>query len=733
MLWKLEWKKLINKNNVLWFVLLIFFYGLIIYAYQPNMDYSVNEKKLLYESLNKSEHPYESFVTMKEQLFATEDITLSQLSLFQDITKQLEHYDNYSQYVETIKKNAKKSGMAIFANRSEFDKANANKTYQDYCKMDEVELSFVVPDGFEESIVFPLMDFLLLMISVMSVLVLLLKEKQNNMLLLYRTMKEGRSKLIISKLSVISVVLFISVVGLVLVNILCGSLKYGMIDFNASIMSYSLFKEACLNIDIKTFYLIFILMKWFSYTLLATIFLIFAIQANNINRFYLDVIGLFLVSAICYMFLPNEGLLSWFKYVNLIPYLLVYPIFLKYWNLNFFNMPIEQNIVYVLMTIIFLIGFMLLCIYLFSRNRMNSSLKTKKSLIFDLPVLQKGIIANEAYKLFVLSKGFIYTLLFIIVSFFCINSMYPSLSEDALRYQTYMQSLEGDLTVKKSQIIEAEKQRFQQLDNMLVEKSTAFSEGKISDQEMASVTKYYSDHVQGKVAFEMVLQQYEDRSHNSEYPMLYEKGYEELFAAGYTKYSTEMLIALILTIYILFMSSSFLCEEHQSGMIHLLEVQFHNEKKVYKVKTMILYGVLLFSYIFIYGLQFLRIQETYGMSLWDTNMNAILSIRGSLNLSCNQYFIILHMIRLIGYMVYLHLIIKISNRFKKNEMVLGMCIISMIIPIALHVAGISILDMFSFNSIFSGNMLIHQPIFGCVFIIVSLVVIIKKVFQRKAI
>ena len=60
---------------------------------------------------------------------------------------------------------------------------------------------------------------------------------------------------------------------------------------------------------------------------------------------------------------------------------------------------------------------------------------------------------------------------------------------------------------------------------------------------------------------------------------------------------------------------------------------------------------------------------------------------------CNQYFIILHMIRLIGYMVYLHLIIKISNRFKKNEMVLGMCIISMIIPIALHVAGISILDM----------------------------------------
>ena len=186
MLWKLEWKKLINKNNVLWFVLLIFFYGLIIYAYQPNMDYSVNEKKLLYESLNKSEHPYESFVTRKEQLYATEDITLSQLSLFQDITKQLEHYDNYSQYVETIKKNAKKSGMAIFANRSEFDKANANKTYQDYCKMDEVELSFVVPDGFEESIVFPLMDFLLLMISVMSVLVLLLKEKQNNMLLLFR-------------------------------------------------------------------------------------------------------------------------------------------------------------------------------------------------------------------------------------------------------------------------------------------------------------------------------------------------------------------------------------------------------------------------------------------------------------------------------------------------------------------------------------------------------------------
>ena len=707
MLWKLEWQKIIGeKKNILMILILIILYAMITYAYQPSHYYDASIKKQIYEQIN-TDHPYETLQTIENQFY--ENQTSYPIELILDTKEQIEYQNQYDQNIEEIQKNAKRNHIAIFANRSQFEKANAQKTYQDYDKMKDVSLSFVIPDGFEQSITFPLMDFVLLLICVGLCITLIINEKQSQMLALIRTTKKGRYQLICNKISVLCISMLISVFILTMISITMNCIKYGTIQFDASIASYSLFKDACIDWDVKTLYLVFMLMKWLSYSLLGIILLIIAIQTKTRNGFYFGMILLFLLSALCYWYLPKEGFLSWFKYVNVIPYILTYPLLIQYWNLNFFGIPLEQRTIYYCFIFLFLILFVIICIYLFSRNKMNIHLKTKKKHLFDFPFYTKGILGNELYKWGIVNKGILFTIVFMLTSFLCINHFYPLLSQDEKYYQSYMYALQGEWNEDKKQIIQVEQDRFDQLDSLLMEKSRQYDEGMIDSQEMNAVVNYYTQQNVGRNAFQMVLEQVEDRKEYPQYPFIYEKGYEELFAISYHAYHNEMILACIFSIFLLFMSSSFLCEEYHSGMIHLLKVHYHNEKKVYRIKYMLLYTIMILAYVFIYGMYYAKIQGVYGMSLWKEDLHMIVNMRDYLNMSCFSYFVLVNMIRIIGYSIMIFFIAKLSHKYQNHNIVLLFMILLGLIPLGLHICDIHILDALSLNCMLSGNMLIQHP------------------------
>lgn len=124
-------------------------------------------------------------------------------------------------------------------------------------------------------------------------------------------------------------------------NIFVSCIKNGSLPLSVSIQSITSFTTSTLAISTGQYLLLFLVSKICIYSLIGMIFLFIALISKKTIELYFLTILLFGISFTLYLTIPDNSTFTILKYINIIPYLLVNPIYQTYLNLNIIGYPIN--------------------------------------------------------------------------------------------------------------------------------------------------------------------------------------------------------------------------------------------------------------------------------------------------------------------------------------------------------------------------------------------------------
>ena len=731
----------ILRNKTCIFVLIIALLlnmGLLL-ATNPNKYYSSDAYQKSYDKIsNLSDDKKGEFIDEYYQAIISNNIDkyeytnsfMGEMELFNNYRNQWKTLTSYPDLLTSIKQSAQEFQAAIFKNQSDFQKRNADKTIKDYQSIDDVKLTFTNVKAFENIIDFAPTDLFALTFIFFIINTLLIYEKEHQLFFLLKSTKEGRTGLISAKTSVI---LFTTILTTFLFwgsNIFISYLKYGSIPLSVSIQSITSFTTSTLAISSGQYLLLFFLSKICIYSLLSMIFIFITLISKKTVEIYFLTAFLFGLSFALYLTIPDNSIFSILKHINIIPYILVNPIYQRYLNLNIIKYPINITNIFWFVTIILLSLFIFLNIYLFSKNKTADTLKSlhlnrKKSFKVNVSILY-----HECYKLFIIQKGFIILVIFsIAVSWFTMNLNY-NISTDEYYYQNYMKVLEGPYNQEKQKIIEKETTRFEELHQQSLQAKTNFQSGKISENEKNAIDNYVSSQLVSEHAFQRVLKRVDYAIEHPDYPIIYETGYLELFGKGYTGYKTDFTLSLLLILTIIILFTPFVASEYSSGMMQLINVQKNSKKDVLKQKWKICIIITTLCTFITYVPQFFIIFQQYGLSnLFTSNQSIPELAKISFHIPLIYQIILLYIIRLTMAYITAVLTFMISQIFKNTYPALLLLCAAFVLPLGIGIIDISFINYMSLNCLFSGNLIINE--FSIFHIIVLFIIFIVLWKSRK--
>ncbi|WP_455684108.1 hypothetical protein [Thomasclavelia sp.] len=658
-----------------------------------------------------------------------------ELELFNDLNKQWKKITSYPDFLASIKQSSQDLQVAIFKNQSDFQKRNANKTVNDYQALDNVKLTFTNNNAFISIIDSAPTDLIALVFIFFIISSLLIYEKEHHLFFLLKSTKEGRTGLITAKTSVILLMSLMTVLLFWGSNIFVSYIKNGSLPLSVSIQSITNFTTSTLAISTGQYLLLFLLSKICIYSLIAMIFLFIALMSKKTIELYFLTILLFGISFALHLIIPDNSIFSLLKYINIIPYLLVNPIYQSYLNLNIFGYPINIITIFWVIISIILPFFIFLNIYVFSKDKTTDTLTSwhlKRKNNFRINV---SVFSHECYKLLIIQKGLIIIAIFSIAISWFTMSVNHDISEDEYYYKNYMSALNGPYDAKKQQIIEKETKRFEELHQKSNQASIDLQSGKISQNEKEAIDNYVATQLLSERAFERVLERVNYVLDHPDYPIIYETGYLELFGKGFDSYKTDFILMLILVLTIIVLFTPFIASEYSSGMIKLINGQKNGSKELFKQKWKLCIMISTLCILITYIPQLFYIIQQYGLSNITASNHAIPELANTcLHIPLIYQIILLYLIRLFMVYVTISLIFMISQIVKNTYPALFILCTITVFPLAIGIIDISFINNISLNSFYSGNLIINE--FSAIHIIIfaifiALFIILSKTKNRN--
>jgi hypothetical protein len=498
--------------------------------------------------------------------------------------------------------------------------------------------------------------------------------------------------------------------------ILCGIL-YGLPDLSAPIQSVSGFIGSALPLSIWQYLLLFVASKATVYIILGLFFLWFAQTSRFAVLMYIKIIILFLVSAAVYLLTPAYSGLSMLRYVNIIHFILVTPIYKYYYNLNIFSLPVNIILIFALASVACIAILILINTLRFCRNDVAGMEK--------LPYFQHiiktrrangSVLYHELYKILVANKGFIVMLLLLGFQMFSFYNRTNTVVGDAYYYRQYMQALEGPDTEAKRVLLKKEEDRFSEIDERVAEVIERYAAGEISYSEYEQSLDFFSNEQKTRRAFTMVLnrvQYMNDKKENNCEGVwfVYEKGWDFLTGGADTGSWQDMVNALAIAIAIIASCSAVFAGEFSSGMIRIISTckggRLETLKNKIRVCLALTFILLIFTYLpdIVYSMKYYGLDSISAPLVSLPNMSAFPS-----SIPVWLYIAFLLTARFAAMAAVMFIVLFVSAASKDTVKCIIMTTAGVIIPLLLRLLGIKIVDYFSLNHFLATNTLLNNGI-----------------------
>lgn len=576
---------------------------------------------------------YDKYSKMKEEKREKEFSDTKNSSSFddrtayymEDFTQQWNYQKNYRVFLDEMhirmENMLKLSG---FNGKDSFSRKNIEKTTEDFSKVKRVNLNLDNNHGLERLTENLITDYICIFLLFLLCIELFYRERDSGIFLLVKTKENGKMITILSKF----LALFIGTIGIALLlygsNLLLCNKLYGYGNLNRPIQSLPSFRNCIYTLTVGEYLGCYLLVKIFSLCFIAGIFGILFLVFRNKGAIYGSCVLLLGVEAGTYLWIPEVSVLNYFKFINVFYFLDPQKLLGTYYNLNFFEQPVEKILCYLtsiilIMPILVVIGCIVFCVQMQCKKE---GVLARIGFWFrrHLKILSFGntsMFLQEVSKFLIQGKGIVPIVLMLWIGISSVTNAtepYYGNMEDAV-YGSYMKTLEGEVTEATIDYIHLEQARFGDYFPLLGEKMAVMTEEEIKDA-TKEIESYGSGMEYKELGLRKLRKQFDKLAERMEKGekvyLVNKKAMESLFHTPEEDIQTlmETLICMVFLLGIL------LTSEFRNGMYELQCTTLKGRGILYFWKSILTIFCVVFSFCVFYVpklANFIRFYGTKGL------------------------------------------------------------------------------------------------------------------------
>ena len=606
----------------------------------------------------------------------------------------------YDDYLEGIKKDkGKLEGISIFNNQDEsnFSTRNIKKSTKDYSELNSSNVKFIPSKTIVSTIENIGTDILLILITFLFIGNLITEEKEKKLFYVTRSTKYGVVHSIFAKIIALFIHCIIFSILLFSINYLFFGIFGGFNDLGIKLQSLAPYMESNFNGSILEYLIISILTKGIVVFEIGTIITAICIISDSMILPYMLGISFLGISWLFYKIIPAVSNLNIIKHLNIFGILKTENLYGSYLNFDFFEYPISR-ITFSWIMIVGLLGLgIFLCVKFFLKGKSLELKRSTKNFILKFKP-HTSLFKHELYKILITNKGIIVILIFSLL--ICYNELQrrysPSLQEQY--YQNIMLKLEGKPTEEKTQLIKAEKSRFDEAFSKISEIDEQIAKGEINDTtgeamkvKWYSITAFYP-------TFEKVLEQDKYVKENDG-NYIYDTGYLYLFGVMDEGILNDF---IFLTLSIIFMFCNVMAIEYQNKAVNILQATNKGKKAIIKTKVKATIIIVLLFCILPFVCRFISVSSTFPINGFLLSAKDI-SIYHNLSSGILVIGLILLkiFIQVFSGIILAMLILTISAWKKNNVQTIFLGLLILFVPLVLVLLGFEYMRLFSLYPLYS--------------------------------
>ena len=558
----------------------------------------------------------------------------TEMSLYEMARKEYLEVINYPEYIGKILKAPATYRLLQSFYRdgnSSRELLNVEKTAKDYEPLATLSLRHTRTKGVSEALALPSLIFLEILLAVLYMTVVLSREKEQDLLSLYATMPNGRTRLIVAKFGAVALGITVSNLVLLGTTIFTGCLLYGMPDtgdWTQPLQALVGYKSAALSVSILGFLLLvylgsLLVSLWFA-VLTALLTVVFA----SSRAVYLVMFLLVGIEGILYLRIDDLSYLAKLRRVNVVAFADVPERLGRYRNIYVFGTPVDEwKVGAAVLLITGVLGVTAIVCCVAKGIGMSVRKRTAKRLLAELAGrTRRGgshgfLFLHEAYKYLRLERVGLVLLALVLWVLLFTNPYGKSYTIEDMHYESFLLQLQ-----------EVPKEEY-------AAKVAAFR----ADFEKAAQSADPSTLSERREALEKIEAYAAYLEPLDGATAVNEKGYELLY--NDTKQNIVMGAAALLLV--ILCATSLYYIEYRTGMHEMIRISYVGRVRVHVWKLVLLFLSALLIFAAIYGRHIFRVTRSYGTvgigsaaySIQDLrDISSWLSVRGFLILTYVKRF-----------------------------------------------------------------------------------------------
>ena len=562
---------------------------------------------------------------------------------------------------------------------------DVEKTGKEYERLTGLTIHQTDTKGISSALSLPSILFLEMLSAVLLVSVLFTKEKEQGLLRLYSSMREGRGRMFLTRMGAAGLGIACCNLLFFLTTLLMGCILYGMprgTFLSEPLQSLTGYKSAVLPISIGTFLL---LAYVWSCAVSFTVALLTATVSSLVSsamKVYVILFTFVGIEGILYLKIDDLSYLSGFKRINLVSFADPGYCIARYRNEFLFGKPVGYpvmalGILVVATTVFGFLGWFL------SERGYGVIAKRRNRRLFRKGISEEysfgkhtGLVRHESVKFFRYEKiGYVLVLLLVLLLFMTkpYEKQYTSIEE--MFYQSYLYRL---MQAEPEQYGNTVTQFSEELD---LERMTS----------SAGNSLHYKEEALGKI------QTYVEYLETKEGARAVDsRGYEKL----YKDRKQNVILGVCAVLAAILCGISAAAVEYRSGMADLIRIS-KERRKVLLSKGGILLGTVTVFFGMIYGRYLYQVLKGYGTagigeraySLMDwAKYPAGVTVAGAI--------VFLYLKRYFGMLLVTAVAVLLTTRLKSFLLTAIVCLVVLAVPLLLCLTEVGAVEWLSLNWFF---------------------------------
>lgn len=742
-----EIRKLISKRNIVAAIFLLFTFMLgFLYVEQINSEQVWVSNRDVYESIEKeiedlsmeekkndiSEkmsfyHNVEAYEksliedeifsqepsSMMDQAFQQKYQSFQQSSRYPKLNEYLKVYQYLDEYYKNITEydaylDQMISNVSFIKNNPLQGKASKARELQLNHQLDTYETlrgislrdkNFTSGEQYANSNISVLIVFFWLFIT----LLILQSDEISDMELLISTTKKGRLQTRISKCMAIAFLGCLCTILLEGCFLLLIHFMYGGIPWTSQLQSIPKFYTSFFHGTFLSWYLLCLCMKIFVGFGISMVLTVLYHWFKKLSLVLL--MGMWLLSYLCYFFVSDHSITRVLHYLNLYFISNVHLYFVNY--VSFMIGPFDIRLPFLMLIVLSLIIILMITLYVTT----NIHFKPKISIPLCLNRYRTTRLFHHEWMKVVRNNklAFICLLLLMFQGYFLFSLM-DSSSKSSMEnkvielYRAYGGTLNDEAKEKIENLNQSYREQeasFQQLSEK--------KEAQTIDEEIYQFElQKYQKNAMNRTAFQIFYSDYLQSTDE----LIYDKGYQAVFAMNTQERDIQMSILIIVTLTLLLHGIYAYDQQHHEMLLYETTVKGKIPRNKAKLKVVLTITLLVFL---IYNVSdFLVFKHLYPMFQWNAKLidiipsNIKISSALPLDITLWQYSILLYLTRFFGILMCSFIIVVIS---KKSENLLVSCLASLLVfllPMLFYYNGAKFLLNITCFDLIQGNLFLYQ-------------------------